>query len=224
MSLEVRRRKRLEPDRRFRSSADGGLRLIPVLRHRGRGSARRPWSGSSAAVTPTPRLGYAGASPSGPCCRHSSPAPPAATYGPTPAGRGLPAAPSWAPEGTPTGTPTGPPAPLLGPTRRTIGLGPRPRSESWKTGPERLRYHLRRPPLRSPSVALNNPSYTALLTDPFGAEEIFRVPKEGAAFYLGLRIGNTGLGLGPVSLTVYRMGRLRVVHGGAVRIPPEGGF
>ncbi|WSU06349.1 hypothetical protein OG245_00685 [Streptomyces sp. NBC_01116] len=62
------------------------------------------------------------------------------------------------------------------------------------------------------------------MTDPFGAEEIFRVPKEGAAFYLGLRIGNTGLGLGPVSLTVYRMGRLRVVHGGAVRIPPEGGF
>ncbi|XMN11771.1 VOC family protein (plasmid) [Streptomyces griseobrunneus] len=29
----------------------------------------------------------------------------------------------------------------------------------------------------------------------FGAEEIFRVPEEGAAFYLGLRIGNTDLGL-----------------------------
>lgn len=28
-----------------------------------------------------------------------------------------------------------------------------------------------------------------------GAEEIFRVPKEGAAFYLGLRIGDPGLGL-----------------------------
>ncbi|MFF9315803.1 hypothetical protein ACF1BS_33505, partial [Streptomyces sp. NPDC014748] len=32
--------------------------------------------------------------------------------------------------------------------------------------PERLRHHLRRPPLRSPPVTLNNPSYTALLTDP----------------------------------------------------------
>ncbi|MFD3534854.1 VOC family protein [Streptomyces sp. NPDC058664] len=33
--------------------------------------------------------------------------------------------------------------------------------------------------------------YTAL----FGAEEIFRVPAEGPAFYLGLRIGDTDLGL-----------------------------
>ncbi|MCX4572957.1 VOC family protein [Streptomyces sp. NBC_01571] len=33
--------------------------------------------------------------------------------------------------------------------------------------------------------------YTTL----FGAEEIFRVPEEGAAFYLGLRIGDTDLGL-----------------------------
>ncbi|MFJ2296913.1 alpha/beta fold hydrolase, partial [Streptomyces sp. NPDC087894] len=31
---------------------------------------------------------------------------------------------------------------------------------------ERLRHHLRRPALRSTSVALNNPSYTARLTDP----------------------------------------------------------
>lgn len=29
----------------------------------------------------------------------------------------------------------------------------------------------------------------------FGAEEIFRVPEEGPAFYLGLRIGDTDLGL-----------------------------
>ncbi|WBO65690.1 VOC family protein [Streptomyces camelliae] len=29
----------------------------------------------------------------------------------------------------------------------------------------------------------------------FGAEEIFRVPTEGPAFYLGLRIGDTDLGL-----------------------------
>ncbi|MFJ6461515.1 VOC family protein [Streptomyces sp. NPDC091387] len=29
----------------------------------------------------------------------------------------------------------------------------------------------------------------------FGAEEIFRVPEEGAAFCLGLRIGDTDLGL-----------------------------
>ncbi|MFD5140709.1 VOC family protein [Streptomyces sp. NPDC058378] len=29
----------------------------------------------------------------------------------------------------------------------------------------------------------------------FGAEEIFRVPEEGAVFYLGLRIGDTDLGL-----------------------------
>ncbi|AXL93502.1 extradiol dioxygenase [Streptomyces sp. CB09001] len=33
--------------------------------------------------------------------------------------------------------------------------------------------------------------YTQLL----GAEEIFRVPAEGPAFYLGLRIGDTDLGL-----------------------------
>ncbi|MGW5733425.1 MULTISPECIES: VOC family protein [Streptomyces] len=29
----------------------------------------------------------------------------------------------------------------------------------------------------------------------FGAEEVFRVPEEGAAFYRGLRIGDTDLGL-----------------------------
>ncbi|MDX2296667.1 MULTISPECIES: VOC family protein [Streptomyces] len=29
----------------------------------------------------------------------------------------------------------------------------------------------------------------------FGAEEIFRVPEEGPVFYLGLRIGDTDLGL-----------------------------
>ncbi|MFC5909226.1 VOC family protein [Streptacidiphilus monticola] len=29
----------------------------------------------------------------------------------------------------------------------------------------------------------------------FGAEEVFRVPAEGTAFYLGLRIGDTDLGL-----------------------------
>ncbi|WP_393053105.1 VOC family protein [Streptomyces sp. LN549] len=29
----------------------------------------------------------------------------------------------------------------------------------------------------------------------FGAEEIFRVPEEGPTFYLGLRIGDTDLGL-----------------------------
>ncbi|MFJ7203556.1 VOC family protein [Streptomyces sp. NPDC098789] len=33
--------------------------------------------------------------------------------------------------------------------------------------------------------------YTTL----FGAEEIFRVPEEGPTFYLGLRIGDTDLGL-----------------------------
>jgi predicted enzyme related to lactoylglutathione lyase len=32
-------------------------------------------------------------------------------------------------------------------------------------------------------------------TDLFGAEEIFRVPEEGPAFYRGLRIGDTDLGL-----------------------------
>ncbi|WP_405392231.1 VOC family protein [Streptomyces sp. NBC_01102] len=32
-------------------------------------------------------------------------------------------------------------------------------------------------------------------TNLFGAEEIFRVPEEGAAFYRGLRIGDTDLGL-----------------------------
>ncbi|WP_324784218.1 VOC family protein [Streptomyces sp. H51] len=32
-------------------------------------------------------------------------------------------------------------------------------------------------------------------TELFGAEEIFRVPAKGPAFYLGLRIGDTDLGL-----------------------------
>ena len=32
-------------------------------------------------------------------------------------------------------------------------------------------------------------------TNLFGAEEIFRIPAEGPAFYLGLRIGDTDLGL-----------------------------
>lgn len=32
-------------------------------------------------------------------------------------------------------------------------------------------------------------------TDLFGAEEIFRVPAQGPAFYLGLRIGDTDLGV-----------------------------
>ncbi|MEU3190437.1 VOC family protein [Streptomyces sp. NPDC006992] len=32
-------------------------------------------------------------------------------------------------------------------------------------------------------------------TQLFGAEEMFRVPAEGPAFYLGLRIGDTDLGL-----------------------------
>ncbi|MET7339875.1 VOC family protein [Streptomyces sp. NPDC087866] len=32
-------------------------------------------------------------------------------------------------------------------------------------------------------------------TDLFGAEEIFRVPAKGPVFYLGLRIGDTDLGL-----------------------------
>ncbi|MFF1279394.1 VOC family protein [Streptomyces sp. NPDC058299] len=32
-------------------------------------------------------------------------------------------------------------------------------------------------------------------TELFGAEEVFRVPEEGPAFYLGLRIGDTDLGL-----------------------------
>ncbi|MGC5365316.1 VOC family protein [Streptomyces sp. DT24] len=32
-------------------------------------------------------------------------------------------------------------------------------------------------------------------TQLFGAEEIFRIPEEGPAFYLGLRIGDTDLGL-----------------------------
>ncbi|SEE06736.1 VOC family protein [Streptomyces sp. TLI_105] len=35
----------------------------------------------------------------------------------------------------------------------------------------------------------------AFYTELFGAEEIFRVPEEGPVFYLGLRIGDTDLGL-----------------------------
>ncbi|MGW0122285.1 VOC family protein [Streptomyces sp. NPDC003327] len=35
----------------------------------------------------------------------------------------------------------------------------------------------------------------AFYTELFGAEEVFRVPEEGPAFYLGLRIGDTDLGL-----------------------------
>ncbi|MCW5249048.1 MULTISPECIES: VOC family protein [unclassified Streptomyces] len=32
-------------------------------------------------------------------------------------------------------------------------------------------------------------------TELFGAEEVFRTPEEGPAFYLGLRVGDTDLGL-----------------------------
>jgi predicted enzyme related to lactoylglutathione lyase len=35
----------------------------------------------------------------------------------------------------------------------------------------------------------------AFYTDLFGAREIFRVPEQGPVFYLGLRIGDTDLGL-----------------------------
>ncbi|MEU1228317.1 VOC family protein [Streptomyces sp. NPDC005828] len=35
----------------------------------------------------------------------------------------------------------------------------------------------------------------AFYTELFGAREVFRVPEEGPVFYLGLRIGDTDLGL-----------------------------
>lgn len=46
-------------------------------------------------------------------------------------------------------------------------------------------------------------------TDLFGAEEIFRVPDEGPVFYLGLRIGDTDLGL---------VAKEGAEHGGAPRM------
>ncbi|USQ86205.1 VOC family protein [Streptomyces phaeoluteigriseus] len=44
-------------------------------------------------------------------------------------------------------------------------------------------------------VTADQDALLGFYTELFGAEEIFRVPAEGPAFYLGLRIGDTDLGL-----------------------------
>ncbi|MBD0737459.1 VOC family protein [Streptomyces sp. CBMA29] len=44
-------------------------------------------------------------------------------------------------------------------------------------------------------VTANQDVLLSFYTQLFGAEEIFREPAEGPAFYLGLRIGDTDLGL-----------------------------
>ncbi|MFJ4412210.1 VOC family protein [Streptomyces sp. NPDC088910] len=44
-------------------------------------------------------------------------------------------------------------------------------------------------------VTANQDVLLGFYTQLFGAEEIFREPAEGPAFYLGLRIGDTDLGL-----------------------------
>lgn len=47
--------------------------------------------------------------------------------------------------------------------------GPGPLDHALENRSQRLRHHLRRPTLRSPPVTLNNPTYTARLTDPWPA-------------------------------------------------------
>ncbi|MFF2362561.1 VOC family protein [Streptomyces sp. NPDC058122] len=44
-------------------------------------------------------------------------------------------------------------------------------------------------------ITANHDVLLGFYTKLFGAEEIFRVPEEGPVFYLGLRIGDTDLGL-----------------------------
>ncbi|MET9347604.1 VOC family protein [Streptomyces termitum] len=44
-------------------------------------------------------------------------------------------------------------------------------------------------------VSANQDALLGFYTGLFGAEEIFRVPAEGPVFYIGLRIGDTDLGL-----------------------------
>ncbi|MFI1533205.1 VOC family protein [Streptomyces anandii] len=44
-------------------------------------------------------------------------------------------------------------------------------------------------------ITANQDVLLGFYTTLFGAEKIFRVPEEGPAFYLGLRIGDTDLGL-----------------------------
>ena len=44
-------------------------------------------------------------------------------------------------------------------------------------------------------ITANQDVLLGFYTKLFGAEEIFRVPEEGPVFYLGLRIGDTDLGL-----------------------------
>ncbi|OQD56283.1 extradiol dioxygenase [Streptomyces phaeoluteigriseus] len=44
-------------------------------------------------------------------------------------------------------------------------------------------------------VTADQDALLGFYTELFGAAEIFRVPAEGPAFYLGLRIGDTDLGL-----------------------------
>lgn len=58
------------------------------------------------------------------------------------------------------------------------------------------------------SVVADQDVLLGFSTKLFGAEEILRAPAEGMAFYLGLRIGDTDLGL--------------VATGGQYRRPPSG--
>ncbi|MCQ0023283.1 VOC family protein [Streptomyces somaliensis DSM 40738] len=47
-----------------------------------------------------------------------------------------------------------------------------------------------------PVIVTTEPEALAVFyTRLFGAEEVFRVPEEGPVFYLGLRVGDTDLGL-----------------------------
>ena len=44
-------------------------------------------------------------------------------------------------------------------------------------------------------ITADHDALRSFYTTLFGAEEVFRVPEEGPVFYLGLRIGDTDLGL-----------------------------
>ena len=56
------------------------------------------------------------------------------------------------------------------------------------------------PVIVTPSIPLSLAFYKALL----GAVEISRVPEDGPAFYVGLRIGNAELGVWPSCRSTYR--------------------
>lgn len=84
-------------------------------------------------------------------------------------------------------------------------------------------------PTRPPLVKASISQEDALRAHPEGAVSLLRFQAFDSPFVVRNRFGTVRDPAGPAqlgraSLTVYSLRRLRTVHGGAVRIPPEGGL